>query len=156
MRGAPWPAGRISNSRCGAFSLVLPMRPSVVPPRTRAPLTSGLATKSFGLRPSGAPAEAVSVVATCASPPLASAFLRSGWANRRTLATGATLGAGVAFGVTLASALDSCSVVTLAAGRPRRRGVSSEAFISLLEERCLGEGKVLATFLRCPYVYVLP
>ena len=43
MRGAPRPAGRISKSRCGAFfAVVLPMRPSIVPPRTRAPLRSAL------------------------------------------------------------------------------------------------------------------
>src|SRR4051812_46631412 len=149
MRGAPCPAGRISKSRCEAFAvLVLPRRPSVVPPRTRDPLRSGLETKSFGFRPSGAEVEAVSVLVTCASPPLASAFLRCGWAKSRTLATGAAEAAGAAaFSVALPSAFDSCSVVSLAAGRPRRRAVavSRVDLLSLLEERCLGDGNVLAT-----------
>src|SRR4051794_9383475 len=135
MRGAPWPAGRISNSRCGARGVVLPIRPSVVPPRTRAPLTSGLGVKSFGFRPSGALVEAASgPSATCELPPAASEFLRSGWANRRTLATGAAVAFGAAF--------DAWAVVVLA-GRPRRIGALSAGLSSLsrlLVERFLGAG----------------
>ena len=131
MRGAPRPAGRISNSRCGAFvRLVWPIRPSVVPPRTRAPLTSRLVTKSFGFRPSGAPAEGSSrssPPSTSASPPTIFAALRSGWANRRTLATGAAI-AGATVSAAFASAGASCSVVVL-----RRR-------LDFLDVRFLGAG----------------
>src|SRR4051794_10704817 len=135
MRGAPRPAGRISNSRCGAFALTLPMRPSVVPPRMRAPLTSGLDTKSFGFRPSGALSEGSSAVWrwTWASPPAARAFLRVGLANRRTLATGAGLVVSLAAGA-LASAVDSWSVLA----SPARLGEVS--FFSVLAERFLGDG----------------
>ena len=57
-RGSAWgrsagrrlPAGRISKRRCEARRAVpAPMRPRMVPPMTRAPLRSGLATKSLGV-----------------------------------------------------------------------------------------------------------
>ncbi len=132
MRGAPRPAGRISNSRWGAFASTWPIRPSVVPPSTRAPLTSGLATKSLGFRPSGALSEATSPPspATCTSPPWARAFLRVGFANRRTLAVGEAATGASAAGA-FASAVDSCS---------RLKVVRRLAPVSFLAVRFLGAG----------------
>src|SRR5206468_13058084 len=119
MRGAPRPAGRISNSRWGASAVVLPMWPIVVPPRTLAPLTSFLATKSFGFRPSGAVVEATSAAgvlrASCAAPPAALALARVGWAKRRTFASAAT-GAGVAVGAGCAETRRASVRVLLVAG----------------------------------------
>src|ERR1700748_2871777 len=122
MRGAPLPAGRISDSRCGASGVVLPMWAIVVPPRTLAPLTSFLATKSFGFRPSGAVVEATSAVVvrvpdSCAAPPAALALARVGLANRRTLASVALAGAavGVAVGAGFAATRRASVFVVLVA-----------------------------------------
>jgi hypothetical protein len=47
IRGAPRPAGRISNMTCGAvFFDTRPMRPSTVPDVTRAPRLSGFMSTS--------------------------------------------------------------------------------------------------------------
>src|SRR3954470_23976069 len=117
MRGAPRPGGGISNSRCGACSVVLPMRPIVVPPSTDTPFLRRLARKSLGSRPSGAPAEPR---VSWASPPAVRAFWRSGWANRRTFAVVATgaASAGAAFAATRRGPVALAAVAAVAGAGP--------------------------------------
>ena len=69
-------------------ALPLPMRPSVVPPITRAPWRIFLVTKSFLSKPIGAVSDGVIAGdwPSWAAPPAARAFGRSGLANRRSLA----------------------------------------------------------------------
>src|SRR5688572_32087304 len=76
------------------------MRPSTVPPITRAPSRKRLVTKSRLRKPSGAEEAGAGLSPSWAAPPAIRAFGRVGCANRRSFATGAADAAAAPLAVT--------------------------------------------------------